>query len=61
MGAYDEDRMLQDIRALRSTTSEVASELRVEAAGIGNPKARKPHEVALATRLFALADKLDSL
>jgi hypothetical protein len=60
MGCYDEDDMLEEIRKLRSLCAEAGVKLRNEAAGIGNPRARKPHEVALATRLFAIADELEA-
>lgn len=51
---------LAEIDFLRNLCTRIGVELRNEAASVGNPKARKSHEVALTTRLFALADELES-
>lgn len=59
MGCYDEDDMLEDIRKLRALCAEVGVELRNEAANVGHVRSRRPSEVAFASRLFALADRLE--
>ena len=53
-------KALGEIGFLRGVCDGAAMLLRLEAQGIGSPKARKPHEVALATRLFNLAEKLEN-
>lgn len=45
---------------LRALCAEVGAELRNEAAQVGHVRSRKPHEVAFANRLFALADRLEA-